>query len=493
MAEKEFLLQSLLDNAPVVVWFVDGEGRFQLSEGSALALLGLAAGQVVGQTVAETFPALPEMAAATERALQGRSVEGIVAIGLHEFEYRYLPRRDGAGKVIGATGVAIDVTARRNAEERLRQVEKMDAVGQLAGGLAHDFNNLLQVILGNSSLCLAHELPEPVHMAIAEIRDAGRRAACLVGQLLTFSRTAGEPKSVDLAAVLDRILPLLRRLLGEHILIEVDIRAGGVEVWGDESQLEQIVVNLCVNARDAMPQGGRLHLAVGSCAVDGAEAERLELRGPGRYVALEVTDTGCGMSKELQRRAFELFYTTKAPGTGSGLGLPTVCAVAKRHGGGVEVHSQVGLGSRFRVLLRPSDQPAEAPAPEVTPVATSSRRLRVLLAEDDAGARETARRFLWEDGHEVVAVQDGAEAIALLKEQGAPFDLVVLDAIMPRVNGAEVYRELRSNNVTPVLFVTGHEFNALDGLPPDPARALLRKPFDASEMAAALRRLLDLA
>ncbi len=491
LAEKELLLQSLLDNAPVLLWFIGRDGHFQLCEGSALALLGLEPRQVVGQTVAGAFPDVPDLAAATERALQGSSVEGIVAIGGRQFEYRYLPRRDADGKVVGVAGVAIDVTARRSAEERLRQVERMDAVGQLAGGLAHDFNNLLQIILGNSNLCLAHELPAPVGAALAEIREAGWRATGLVGQLLTFNRAAGKPKSVDLGRLVGRILPLLRRLLGEHIFIEIDVRPSGTAVWGDESQLEQIVVNLCVNARDAMPQGGRLQLVVGPCEVDSARADRLGLRGPGHYVALEVTDTGSGMSEEVQRHAFELFFTTKAPGAGSGLGLPTVYTVAKRHGGGVEVDSQVGQGSRFRVFLRASDRAAETPAPEARPLIPIRRRLRILMAEDDEAVREIARRFLVEEGHEVVAVRDGAEAIALFKAQGAPFELVVLDAIMPRVNGAEVYGELRANSAVPVLFVTGHAFNALDGLPADRACAVLRKPFDAPALSAAIHRLLD--
>ena len=614
LAEKQHLLQSLLDNAPVVVWFVDTQGRFQLSEGSALTLLDLSPGQVVGKTVAESFPALPDMVLATERALRGEPVEGITALGKHEFEYRYLPRRDGDGKVIGATGVAIDVSARRSAEqanqrlmtaieqadesvllldregrieyvneafecvsgtsktqalgqqwpaylpngwgdapcrtelaqaiaggsawrgtlkgigdnqderilhaslsplhnsagrltgfvavsrditeqtrteERLRHIEKMDAVGQLAGGVAHDFNNLLQVVLGNADLCLSLDAAEPLRAALREIQEAGKRAAALVRQLLAFGRNVGQPKSVALHALVDHMLPLLRRLLGEHIVVEVDVCGSGFEVWGDESQLEQIVVNLCVNARDAMPKGGRLDLHLSTCSVDAGEAGRLGLPMAGSYVALEVADTGCGMSDEIRRRAFEPFFTTKAPGVGTGLGLATVYAVAKRHGGSVEVRSQVGRGSHFRVLLRPSERPEETPGSHDQAVSKVTLRLRVLLAENDQSVLEITRRLLVEAGHDVATVRDGEEAIARIRADSSAFDLLVLDAIMPRVNGAEVYREFRSLSAAPVLFVTGHEFNSLEALPHDPVRALLHKPFSSAALAAAISKLVS--
>ena len=615
LAEKQHLLQSVLDNAPVIVWYVDGDGRFQLSEGSALSLLGLAPGQAVGKMVNEVFPLLQDMAEATERALQGYPVEGIVTVDKSDFEYRYLPRRDEAGKVIGATGVAIDITARRSAEhanlrlmtafeqadesvllldregrieyvnaafegvsgtpkaqmagrpwpdllptnrpddrsrnelaqairagtpwrgtlrgmgdapdnqdervlqaglsplhdaggrltgfvascrditeqtrteERLRHIEKMDTVGQLAGGVAHDFNNLLQIVLGNADLCLALGAQEPLRAALGEIQEAGKRAAALVKQLLTFSRNAGEPKSVALGGLVNRILPLLRRLLGEHILVEVEASGSGFDVWGDESQLEQILVNLCVNARDAMPEGGRLNIRLSQCSIDNSEADRLGLTGPGTYVALEVTDTGAGMSEEIRRRVFEPFFTTKAPGVGTGLGLATVFAVAKRHGGSVEVRSQVGKGSRFRVLLRPAERPEEKSAPHLQAVSKGNPRLRVLLAENDLSVRKITQHFLAVAGHDVVSVQDGEEAISRIQAEGAVFDLLVLDAIMPKVNGPEVYRAFRALSAAPVLFVTGHDFNVLEALPHDQARALLYKPFRATDLAAAIAKL----
>jgi CheY-like chemotaxis protein len=328
-----------------------------------------------------------------------------------------------------------------------------------------------------------------MRLALGEIQEAGKRAASLVKQLLSFSRNVGEPKSVALGGLMDRILPLLRRLLGEHILVEVELDGSGFDVWGDESQLEQIVVNLCVNARDAMPEGGRLDIHLSQCSIDAGEADRLGLSGPGAYVTLEVADTGCGMSDEIQRRVFEPFFTTKAPGVGTGLGLATVFAVAKRHGGSVEVWSQVGKGSRFRVLLRPAKRQEEKSAPHLQAVAKETPHLRVLLAENDLSVRKITHRFLEVAGHDVVAVQDGAEAVSRIQAEGEAFDLLVLDAIMPKVNGPEVYRAFRSLSAAPVLFVTGHDFNVLEALPHDRARELLYKPFGSSELGAAISKL----
>ena len=613
LAEKQHLLQSLLDNAPVIVWFVDLDGRFQLSEGSALSLVGLLPGQAVGKTVSELFPSLSDIAEATQRALHGEPVEGIVTTNHHEFEYRYLPRRNESGDVIGATGVAIDITARRSAErsnwrlmtafeqadesvllldregriqyvnaafalvsgvakedmsgqhwsrllpdisgndrsrieivraiaggnawrgtvkwinegrdervlhaslsplrdaggtltgfvassrdittqtraeERLRQIEKMDAVGQLAGGVAHDFNNLLQVVQGNADLCLAHNPPESMQSMLREIKEAGHRAAALVKQLLSFSKNVGETRNVALDGLVERMLPLLRRMLGEHVTVEAGPFDGPFEIWGEESQMEQIVLNLCVNARDAMPQGGQLDIQISRRLVGREDLTLLGLPSAGIYIALEVADTGCGMSEEVRRRIFEPFFTTKAPGVGTGLGLATVYAVAKRHGGSIEVLSQVGRGSRFSVLLpQAKSKEEEVHGYREPTLAQSKSRLRVLFAEDDLAVQKITLRFLRLAGHDVVVVSDGREAVARIATEAATFDLLVLDAIMPNVNGPEVYKAFRALSAAPVLFVTGHDFNVLGSLPEDHARGLLQKPFRASELAEAIAKL----
>jgi CheY-like chemotaxis protein len=324
---------------------------------------------------------------------------------------------------------------------------------------------------------------------LGEIQGAVRRASSLVKQLLAFSKNVGEPKRVALDGLIRRILPLLRRLLGEHILVEVGPMDGAFDSWGDESQMEQILLNLCINARDAMPGGGRLSLQLSRRSVGAEELTILGLPSPGDYLALEVSDTGCGMTEAIQRRVFEPFFTTKAPGVGTGLGLATVYAVAKRHGGSIDVWSHVGQGSRFRVLLPASPPSEELSSPPAAALPGRSPRLRVLLAEDDLSVQMISRRFLEMAGHDVVAVKDGREALARIKAEGAAFDLLVLDAIMPHVNGPDVYRAFRDSSTAPVLFVTGHDFNVLENLPDDRARALLQKPFRAADLAAAIAQL----
>jgi len=307
--------------------------------------------------------------------------------------------------------------------------------------------------------------------------------------LLSFSKNVGETRNVALDGLVERMLPLLRRMLGEHVTVEAGPFDGPFEIWGEESQMEQIVLNLCVNARDAMPQGGQLDIQISRRLVGREDLTLLGLPSAGIDIALEVADTGCGMSEEVRRRIFEPFFTTKAPGVGTGLGLATVYAVAKRHGGSIEVLSQVGKGSRFSVLLPQAKSKEEVHGLREPTLAQSKSRLRVLFAEDDLAVQKITLRFLRLAGHDVVVVSDGREAVARIATEAATFDLLVLDAIMPNVNGPEVYKAFRALSAAPVLFVTGHDFNVLGSLPEDHARGLLQKPFRASELAEAIAKL----
>ena len=611
LAEKKHLLSSLLAQAPVLVWLVDQHGQVERSEGSIPSLNGADSGGTVGKAINVLFPNLPELEQATARAIAGESVDGTASLGRLAFEYRYVPRRNEAGEVVGATGVAMDVSARHAVEEanrrlmtaieqseesvvllnsdgvieyanpafeaiadsrdthsvgsrwiehmppsdepgnaagqlaraitegsgwrgtihgprihggeyveqvslspvrdlrgrvtgfvavgrditeqmrtqeRLRQVEKMDAIGQLAGGIAHDFNNLLQVILGNVSLCMIKNPPEDFRSMLSEVEQAGMRASSLVAQLLTFGRkNAPKQATVELDYLVTRLLPLIRRMLGEHVHIEVAVQGAPLALRGDESQLEQVLLNLCVNARDAMPEGGRLVLRLGRLELETDSAVAQGLSSGGSYLFIEAIDTGCGMTEEIQRRIFEPFFTTK--GAGSGIGLATVYAVAKRHGGTVEVRSQLGKGSQFRVMLRSAPEGESAVSPSAAP-SRCSRTGRILLVEDDPSVRQVTRMFLERDGHQVLVAQDGVQAISVIERESAKIDLIVLDAIMPNTSGPEVYRRFRKQSGNPVLFVTGHGFNAFDALSEDSARAILDKPFTALELSEAMQKLL---
>lgn len=607
LAQKEHLLRSLLDEAPIMVWVVDADARLEVLEGSGVCLVGTDADLAIGKAVAEVYP---ELEAATRRALEGEPVDGVASLGEVHLTYRYVPRRDETGQVIGATGIAMDVTARRNAEranrrllaaieqsaesvilmdsrgkveyvnpafetttgrkqadvlgklwpalassnsgaaaeeltasigrgsgwrgtlqtvrtgktpciehvtlsplreaggdvtgfvvvsrdmteqvrtqERLRQAQKMDAIGQLAGGIAHDFNNLLQVILGNAHLCIAQGLAPEAAAMLLEIEQASERAARLVNQLLAFGRKeSGEAKAIAVDAMVGRLMSMVRRLLGEHIVVELRLGDGPLLVRGDESQLEQVVINLCVNARDAMPEGGVLRIGVCSETLTDPSAQELGLRA-GDYVVLEAADSGWGMSAEIQKRIFEPFFTTKDTRSGTGLGLATVYAVAERHGGVIDVQSHPGQGSVFRVYFPRCDAGYEETESPAGPRSTAERGCLVLLAEDDAAVRRVTRAYLEQAGHRVVVAQDGKEAIDAIHEYGTRLDLAIIDAIMPHASGPEVYRALRKVSAVPVLFVTGYEFNSLESLPEDPARTLLRKPFSAEELSEEVQRL----
>ena len=611
LAEKKHLLSSLLAQAPVLIWLIDQHGHVERFEGSIPSLNSADQADTIGKAINVVFPNLPELEQATARAIAGESVDGTASLGRLAFEYRYVPRRNEAGDVIGATGVAMDVTARHAVEEanrrlmtaieqseesvvllnadgvieyanpafqaiadagethsvgtrwiehmptcdepsnpasqlgralaegngwrgtvhglridggehveqvslspvrdlqghvtgfvavgrditeqmrtqkRLRQVEKMDAIGQLAGGVAHDFNNLLQVILGNVSLCMLKDPPEDFRRMLSEVEQSGTRAASLVAQLLTFSRkNAPKQATVELDYLVTRLLPLIRRMLGEHVHVEVAVEGAPLALRGDESQLEQVLLNLCVNARDAMPEGGQLLLKLGRIELETESALAQGLSNGGSYLFIEAIDTGCGMTEEIQRRIFEPFFTTK--GAGSGIGLATVYAVAKRHGGAVEVRSQLGKGSQFRVMFRCSPEGDSTRSPTVAP-SRRSRTGHILLVEDDPSVRQVTRMFLERDGHQVLVAQDGVEAMTIIERESADFDLIVLDAIMPNASGPEVYRRFRKLSRNPVLFVTGHGFNAFDALPEDSARAILDKPFTALELSEAVQKLL---
>lgn len=631
LAQKEHLLQSVLNQAPVIILLLDASGRVQLAEGSGLAVIGLDPSSAVTKNISELSLSAPELVQAMRGALEGRSFDGTLTVGSVHLAYRFAPRFSDQGEVAGATVVALDVTDRYNAEranqrllaaieqsaecvvlmdaegrmeyvnpafesttgyqqeeviggtwsssygddglrsvgdgspadradlqltdtvsgksllealasgngwsgavqrrkkegatyveqvtlsplrdaqgrvtgfvavsrdtteelrtqERLRHAQKMDAVGGLAGGIAHDFNNLLQVILGNIQLCYMRTPPAQIRTLLKEMEQASERAANLVSQLLTFARSnAVERKTLDLVMLVERLMPIMQRLLGEHVAITLHGAADPLPVWGDGTQLEQIIMNLCVNARDAMPGGGRVDIGLGWQEFDAASAKALGLKEPGSYVILQVADTGYGMTEAVRSRIFEPFFTTKGATSGTGLGLSTVYAIARDHNGAVEVDSKPGEGSRFRVILPRSQSPVERSDLRERRRGFRDRRSLVLLAEDDPSVHRVSRAFLEDAGHEVLSARDGREALFIIDERGTELDLAVIDAIMPGANGPEVYRQLRLVSSIPVLFVTGFEFNALETLPEDPARALLRKPFDPLALQREVSRLL---
>ncbi len=365
-----------------------------------------------------------------------------------------------------------DISERKRAEEehaRLRgQLEhamKMEAVGRLAGGVAHDFNNLLTAILGNAELCLAQTGPaEPMHGKLDDIARAARSAASLTRQLLSFSRKQIlEPRTIDLNALVARSRQMLRRLIPENIELETALADDLHPVEMDEAQLEQIIVNLGVNARDAMPDGGTLRLATSNVELDEHAASTRPGVAPGRYVALTVSDTGHGMTEEVRRRVFEPFFTTKPKGQGTGLGLATAYAAVQQAGGFMDVDSAPGCGARLTLHL-PKAKASSCREQRAVPAAPepAARGQTILLVEDDDMVRVLAHEILLQAGYRVIQAANGNEACALFASDRASIDLLLTDVIMPGMNGRELANRITQEQPgIPVLFASGYDDNLI--------------------------------
>ncbi len=383
---------------------------------------------------------------------------------------------------------------REQLEAALRHAQKMEAVGRLAGGIAHDFNNLLTTVLAGSGLVL-EELPpdDPVRQEVEEIRLAGERAAAVTRKLLLFSRRAEiEPATLDLNRVVSEAGALLHRLLGEDIALDIVLSDGPAWVRADASGLEQVVVNLAVNARDAMPRGGALRIATGWVHVDVAAVRRHPALRQGAYVALEVSDTGEGIAPELLPKIFEPFFTTKGTGEGTGLGLAIVYGIATQYDGAVLVDSTPGAGSRFTVFL-PSAVTPESTSGERPAVAAPHGSETILVAEDEPSIRRLTERVLTRGGYHVLSAAGGAEAVGLAAATTEPIHLLLTDVVMPGVGGPEAAATIgRARPELKVLLMSGYaDTKQFEHGAAEPGYALLRKPFTPSALLERVRAVLD--
>lgn len=400
--------------------------------------------------------------------------------------------------VIGTKVFAVfeDLTDRIQIEQKLRQSQKMEAIGQLAGGVAHDFNNLLTVVLGQSQLLLLEpRLPSDLRGSLQQIADVARRGAALTRQLLTFSRQqAMQPVLLDVNESLRAMHQLLRRLLGEQIDILLECAPALPGVRADPSMIEQILLNLSVNARDAMPKSGTLTLATRTVEVTAASvAQRPAGARPGRFVVLTVQDTGSGITPAHFARLFEPFFTTKEVGHGTGLGLATVYGIVQQHQGWIEVSTTVGVGTRFDVYL-PAASPAATPAGPATPAAEAASaphtRATILLAEDEPPVRELVRECLEREGYRVLAADNGDEALRLWQQQRGDIDLLFTDIVMPgSMDGRELAQRLRQDKpALRVIYATGYGRHLL--APGAGGDVCLSKPFEIAHLLSTVRQAL---
>ncbi|HEX4613361.1 MAG TPA: PAS domain S-box protein, partial [Urbifossiella sp.] len=501
---SEVMLGAVMRSVLDAVVTIDERGVVRAANPATERLFGHPAGELIGRGVSAL---MPEPHRSRFGAYLGdfvRTGAGRVVGGTLEVE---AARRDGTTfpaevtvtefRLDGArqfTGVVRDLTERKRLEEQFRQAQKMEAVGRLAGGVAHDFNNLLTVINGHTELLLGGSRSgESATAALAAVRDAGERAARLTGQLLAFSRKAIiEPKVLAPNDVVGRAVGLLRRLIGEDVTLVTEFDPAAGRIKADPGQIEQVLMNLVVNARDAMPRGGRLTVATRAAELRADDPGRAPDCRPGRYVVLEVADTGCGMTDEVKARIFEPFFTTKGVGQGTGLGLAMVYGVAKTYGGHVGVESRVGAGSVFRVVLPAEAGGGEPPAPAAPPPPPRGAET-VLLVEDDAMVRGLAKLSLQRQGYTVLAAAGGAEAARAAAAHPGPVHLLVTDVVMPGAGGREVADDLHQRHPgLKVLFVSGYTDDAVlrHGVVRG-AAAFLGKPFTPQALARKVREVLD--
>ena len=498
-AKKEW--EHTFDSVPDPVLILDDQFRIKRANRATARLLGLEFSQLVGQPCyqvvhgrPEPFPECP----VRQMLLTGQEArcDIVEPQSGRVFDATATPLRDSGGTVLGCVEVLRDITERKRAEEHLRQSQKMEAIGRLAGGVAHDFNNLLTAITGYSDLALGRlREGNGLRKHLLEIKKAGERAASLTRQLLAFSRRQVlVPQVLDLNAIVADVRKMLRRLISEDIDL-VTIAAPDLGcVRADPGQMEQVIMNLAVNARDAMPQGGKLTIETANVELDESYARSHLGATPGRYVMLVVSDTGCGMDAETLSHIFEPFYTTKEEGKGTGLGLATVYGIVKQSGGHISVASGLGQGTTFRIYL-PRVEGAVGP---VRASLRAHKQLRgtetVLLVEDDPAVRDVVREVLQSRGYEVLEATGSSQALKIAQRHvPRPIHLVLADVVLPDMSGPQLADRLAGlYPKMKVLYMSGYTDAAVDrrgqfnsGVP------YIQKPFAAEVLARKVREILD--
>ncbi|MGH7322281.1 MAG: response regulator [Candidatus Rokuibacteriota bacterium] len=502
--ESRQTLRAVIDAMPVMINAKDLTSRYIFMNHLQAELYGVSEEDAVGQTAAEL---LGREYGAYTAALDRRVIAEGKAIPYFEEEYpdaqgvvhtwltTKVPLWDAVGQVRGVATIALDLTDRKQLEEQLRQSQKMEAIGRLAGGVAHDFNNLLTVITGRSELLRRRlKADDPLVRHVDLIQKIAERAATLTQQLLAFSRKQMlQPKILDLNAVVAGMEKMLRRLIGEDIDLVTTPAPGLGRIQADPGQIEQVILNLAVNARDAMPDGGRLNLETGNVDLDDVFVRHHRGARPGRYVMLAVTDTGAGMDADTQAHLFEPFFTTKGVGKGTGLGLAMVYGIVKQSGGYIVVASEPGRGARFEIYL-PRVEGVAASDPGGRVLAELPRgHETILLVEDQEEVRDLARDILQMSGYTVLEAHHGGEAREVCARHTGPIHLLLTDVVMPHMSGRELADRLAVDHPgLKVLYMSGYADNAIvhHGVL-DSATAFIQKPFSPDDLARKAREVLD--
>jgi len=488
LVAQEELFRLIGENAVDMIAVVTADGQRLYNSPSYQKALGYSA-EELEKTSAYDQIHPDDIGAVTTAAQEARTT----GVG-RRLEYR-VRHKNGEWRVLESTASAVrnaegaveklvivnrDITERRDLEQQLVLSQRLEAVGKLSGGIAHDFNNLLGVIIGYAeALQESISADDPQREAIDEIQKAGQRAAALTQQLLAFSRKQVlEPKILDANSIIVDMQKMLRRLIGEDIELKFNLPANLGKVRADRGQLEQVILNLAVNARDAMPRGGELRIETSNAELGEEDAARYRYVNPGRYVVLRVSDTGTGMDAETQSHIFEPFFTTKEKGKGTGLGLATVYGIVKQSDGYIWVDSEPGKGTTFRIYLPRTQGKAEELA-RSEPVKRREGPRTILLVEDEPSLRKLTRRTLSDMGYVVVEAENATHAVEVARNANSTIDLLLTDVIMPGMSGGDLAKKLSPESPQMrVLFMSGYTDGAIEvrgALPP--GMVVLRKPF----------------
>ncbi len=496
-------LHSVIGTVPIILWQVSADGTITLSEGKALAALGLEPGQLVGQSVYAVYADFPESLTAIRRALRGEAVHAEVDVGGRIWSNQYFPQHSSDGEVSGLTGLSLDVTAertlereRRELEEQMRHAQKLESLGVLASGIAHDFNNYLSVILGSVNLATQRLGPESVaerHLSQAE--NAVLRASELTRQMLAYAgRGHGAMGLLDLNLLVRELGALLSASVIKGAVVRYSLADDLPALRGDSAQLQQVIMNLITNASDALGETGTIEVSTGRCAAKppppqpGESVESGEGEPPQERIFFSVRDTGHGMDAATQARIFEPFYTTKV--SGRGLGLAAVSGIVRSHAGEIHVSSEPGVGTEIRVEL----PVAEAHAAEVatgTRAALPTDEYRgtgtVLVIDDDASVREVLAETLRFAGHDAEQASSGQAGLDALRAAPGKYVAVIIDVMMPGKSGLEVLAELRKDSDLPAMLVTGVEMDGAElSAQQEVNTSCLYKPFSSDAFLATL-------
>lgn len=502
MAEREEQFRLISENAADMIAVVDVNGNRLYNSPAYEKVLGYTA-----EELRHTSPYDQIHDDDKQKVLDAANEAKVTGLG-RRVEYR-IRHKDGQWRILESTASAVrnargdveklvivnrEITDRKHLEQQLFLSQKLEAIGRLSGGIAHDFNNLLGVIIGYSQVLQQtiganHELREPID----EILGAGERAASLTRQLLAFSRKQVlEPKVLNLNVVVSDVEKMLRRLIGENIELTISLDRHLGNVKADRSQIEQVILNLAVNARDAMPEGGKLVITSANAVLGQAECARYHYVIPGKYILLEVRDTGCGMDEEIQSHIFEPFFTTKESGKGTGLGLATVYGIIKQSGGFIWVESSPHKGASFKIYLPQVEEALEAPHKSEDASAQGIATQTILLVEDENSLRKLTHKILKEVGYKVLEAKDASQALEVASNSEAEIHLLLTDIIMPGLSGRALAEKL--SPVRPsmkVLFMSGYTDGEIapQGVL-DPKMTILRKPFKWEDLTRTVKQVL---